>query len=174
MKILIGFILFLSVSFACDQPYEEFEGYKIGCNFEDKNNEFQLVELRGKLSLYQKNADEIFDSVNVIVLNGNIEGLVFVKNTESLGSSVDTFSEDRSLAKKAALLIRKINERFGENIQINPNRGTMIWTPDPNNKIISMINVTAPTIKNDNFDVVVYSIKLSNYFNQIKALNSND
>lgn len=47
MKILIGLILFLSISFACDHPYEEFEGYKIGCNFEDENNEFKLVKSRG-------------------------------------------------------------------------------------------------------------------------------
>lgn len=162
MKILIGLIFLLSISFACDQPYEEFEGYKIGCKFEDKNNEFKLVESRGEFSVYQKNTDGLFDNINIIVLSGNIEGVEFRKNTEVINSHAESFSQDGSIANNAAMFVRKINEQFGDKILMDTNDSTMVWRP--NSKVVKDIHVRIPNIKNDNFDVKIFSKKLFGFF----------
>lgn len=79
MRILLGLVLALSVSLACDQPHEEVGGYKIGCPFEDKTGFSSQPIGSGKgVSAYSLNLkDSFFDTVDVRELNGNIEELTF-------------------------------------------------------------------------------------------------
>lgn len=94
---LLTGLLFASWSYACDQPYEEVSGYKIGCPFEQKGD-FQMDDHRitqnGVLA-YVKADDKNFKQITVIELDGNIEGLELqlVDGSDDLDSVFESLAD---------------------------------------------------------------------------------
>lgn len=83
MKIIIGFILALSVSFACDKPYAEVQGIKIGCPLENSQALTVIKQKDGNgITIYEKNMDGMFDTATLLVVNGNIEAVIFKRTRE--------------------------------------------------------------------------------------------
>ena len=135
MRILLGFILALSVSFACDQPYEEVGGYKIGCPFDDKSG-FILDKSKAKdgISVYKsKLKNSFFQEVSVEVINGNIEGVSFDKKYHD---------DDSSFLDDEDVLLATLKERWGEFVAIDISRYNKIYSfRNTNSEVIDRVSV---------------------------------
>lgn len=72
-RLLLLPALLLGLSFACDQPYEEVAGYKIGCTYQEEGFEKSVDREDGNV-VYYFGEREIgpFDNVNITTLNGDI------------------------------------------------------------------------------------------------------
>lgn len=95
MRLLLSFILTLSLSLACDQPYEEVEGYKIGCPFDFAVSDGDGKSIDENLTSYSLKDEGIQKKllpmpindvgfqkalparISVYVMGGNIEGATF-------------------------------------------------------------------------------------------------
>lgn len=80
-RLLVLPILMLGLSFACDQPYEEVFGIKIGCSVEGINNFNEYTDLDLEIDganvfHLPLNDGNFFDSANILVINGGVEGLI--------------------------------------------------------------------------------------------------
>lgn len=118
MRILLGFILALSVSFACDQPHEEVGGYKIGCPFDDKAG-FNLDETdaSGKLSYYSKIKDGLFNVVVIATLDGLIE-------------YVELGVDGRVIPQKDAdSIMHSLAKRWGDPVEVSNVGYNAKWIP---------------------------------------------
>lgn len=105
MRIILGFILALSVSFACDQPHEEVGGYKIGCPFDDKAG-FELKESANGIDTYKlKEPSGFFNNVEISVINGSAEGIYFEKEYEI--GIVDHLNDEK-------IVLESLEKRWGE------------------------------------------------------------
>lgn len=83
MKRLLVLPLFiLGIAVACDQPHEEVFGIKIGCPVEDINNFNEYIDLDLEIGganvfhLPLLSNGSFFDSANILVINGAVEGLI--------------------------------------------------------------------------------------------------
>lgn len=105
MRIILGFILALSVSFACDQPHEEVGGYKIGCPFEN-NDIFELKESANGIDTYKlKEPRGFFNNVEISVINGISEGIYFEKEYEI--GVVEHLNDEK-------IVLESLEKRWGE------------------------------------------------------------
>lgn len=103
-KLLLLPALILGFSFACDQPYEEIAGIKIGCPYEgnlalgykDKDDD-QIIHFSERMK------DGFFDRVKIKVLDGNVEEISFLN-----------LSKDHDDIKSGGdALFEALNERWG-------------------------------------------------------------
>lgn len=124
MRILLGIILALSASFACDQPYEEVSDYKIGCNFDDADR-FHKIGERWDMgtAFYTKKTSGFFDVINIVTIDGKIESISFERNKNRSFNQGD----------KEALL-DSLNKRWGSIESIG---GSYFITPKSN--VVGMI-----------------------------------
>lgn len=131
MRVLIGFILALSVSFACDQPYEEVGGYKIGCPFV-VTDEYKLVDEEPAFNskTYTKNIDGVFDKVNITVMNEDVEFIRFDKNNYGKINQKDI--DD---------MLVVLNKRWGEGK--NDGKTSLYYTWSPDNSAIGEVVFTS-------------------------------
>lgn len=83
MRLIIAFILMLSISFACEQPYKEVQGIKIGCPIENMQG-LTLIQEKDDINrvVYEKNMDGMFNTAILWVVNGNIEAVIFKRTKE--------------------------------------------------------------------------------------------
>lgn len=75
-------VLMFGLSFACDQPYEEVAGIKIGCSVDEIPNAEKFIEagnFDGGVGLLNMDADGIFDNQIVIHLNNTVEGVALLQ-----------------------------------------------------------------------------------------------
>ncbi len=81
-KILIGLSLLISFAFACDSPYEEIQGVKIGCELADKDRftKEDVVSLGDSYYSTDKGV-KFFDSMEVETdENDKVIGVAFIKS----------------------------------------------------------------------------------------------
>lgn len=80
-KIILGFLVSLSFSFACDKPYEEIQNIKIGCEFEGGEGFKKLNQNAVGSNSYSSSKDiKFFDSMEVFTdENNKVTGIGFVK-----------------------------------------------------------------------------------------------
>lgn len=135
MRILLGIVLALSVSFACDQPYEEVGGYKIGCPFDDKTGFVQDdSETKDGVSVYKSRLkDSFFESVSIDIINGNMEGVSFDRKYHDNDSS---FLDDEDI------LLSSLKERWGDPVTIDISKYNKIYSfRNSGNEIIDTVSV---------------------------------
>lgn len=72
-RLLLLPVLIFGLSFACDQPYEEVAGYKIGYKYKEEGLEKIINREDGNIVFYygEKNAGP-FKDINITTLNGDI------------------------------------------------------------------------------------------------------
>lgn len=138
MRVLIGVILALSVSFACDQPYEEVIGYKIGCPFVvTKDYVESLVDPDNNMSEYRKIVKgSFYEEIEIVIWNGIIEmvkfGEPYIERT------------DYKYSKNVDEAVLALNKRWGNYSEIKISErhreySFYIWYPK--NNVIGLIDV---------------------------------
>ncbi|WP_077929231.1 hypothetical protein [Wohlfahrtiimonas populi] len=142
MKILIGFILFLSVSFACDQPYENIGRYRIGCPLIDKGKYSSLI-FNEDMTIYEDSGNETVQKIYVVELYGKVEGIGFEK-------LLDYDNAEHDVKR----YLRGIHKKFGRKLNTSLYSKRMVWLD---------------SIKSDTSYVSIFSHKLTDYINQIIA-----
>lgn len=145
MRVIFGLVLYLSVIFACDQPYEEVFGFKIGCPLENK--ESFVVQARneeGNITIYTKKLLGVFDTVRVIELNGNVE-ILELKIYENIHLSQHDINS----------LVTNVDHKWGQHKYQGP--GVFFWIPK--NNIISNIEVFSTYLDERNVLDLIYQSK---------------
>lgn len=104
-KLIFTLSLMLSLSFACDNPYEQIGDYKIGCPVEMSQHEFQLVgeeRISGEKAFFyvkENVTSDLFDGEAIIIVDGNVEFVMFLlKNGMPAGllqSLIERWGEPR-------------------------------------------------------------------------------
>lgn len=103
MRILLGLVLALSVSFACDQPYEEIGGYKIGCEFND-NGFLQTPSEEDGILSYVAVSKPPFDGVKLYAHNNILVKATFVREYDDL----------YDMNKDISSMLSRLKDRWGE------------------------------------------------------------
>lgn len=121
-RLLLLPILMLGFSLACDQPYEEIVGIKVGCPFKSAVNVKDYTKgdplLGGDFFYKDTDRDQLFNFEGLIIVDGNIEGLAlretrkpvnFKDFTSHINEMEQSFgkaqiSEDQSLSKEDLLM----------------------------------------------------------------------
>lgn len=99
MRYLLSLFLVAGISFACDLPYEDIRGYKVGCPIQD-NSGLKLESQEAELSKYSFFADnDIYYKQDINTINGNIEEVRLVTDF------------DREIDKNS--FISKLDSRWG-------------------------------------------------------------
>ncbi|WP_077929207.1 hypothetical protein [Wohlfahrtiimonas populi] len=114
MRFLLGIILALSVSFACDQPHEEVGGYKIGCYLNPAKMPYDKGSSDENIRVLSNNnlpSNSFFQVVVTTLLFGNIEKIQFSRS----------YPDYTQLSKDRLVLLNAINDRWGEYQEISPN-----------------------------------------------------
>lgn len=126
MRFLLLPLLLLSLSFACDQPYEEVYGIKIGCIFEP-TPDFKIKD-RGYEKIYQSDGDIEVATKRVLTLGDKARSLTiefFVKN--------DFKDND---------LLKQLRSRWGDGEVLSSNNSNDVYTVmfnETNNDIVSAV-----------------------------------
>lgn len=145
-KLLITLSLLSSFAFACDQPYEEIAGIKVGCNLGT------FTEKEYKIDV---DKDGFFHEGKALAENGNIKSLNFYKHyyvdknapeksfknirndIESLGYSLQErwgdFSEEKGM--------KEFVESKGESLLLNDDKQASITIRKPNSQIIEEVTI---------------------------------
>lgn len=142
MRILLGGItLALSVAFACDQPYEEVGGYKVGCPLENID-EFELINTIDEIGMkrYTKDTTGIFESVAIDTINGEIEWVGFL--TERDKPFFDDDTKD---------IVTSLKNRWGAFSD-----GPVGLINHPKNSLINEIVFYASSNPDDNIMMLMY------------------
>ena len=120
--------LMLGLSFACDQPYEEVAGIKIGCPLEDNGDFKEMVVIEATNStLYQKERTGIFNVIYVTTIDGIVESAIFGVNN---GAAVD-----KEIAQD---LFLSLENRWGKFEKLSESEYTVI----PNSAVLGRIDYT--------------------------------
>lgn len=95
-RLIVGMFLLASFAIACDSPYEDIQGIKIGCEFTggdgfEKSNDKALSD-----NLYRSTKDiKFFDSVEIETNNDNkIVGVAFIKEYDITMSNMKLQEEE--------------------------------------------------------------------------------
>lgn len=123
MRILLGFILSLSFSFACERFNEDMGEYKMGCPLEDKAT-YEYLGNENGMDSYGKNNHKIFDAVMVTTINNNIVRLEYSTEDGELSEAV------------IDNLMNELKEKWGEPKSVGE-KYQAFWEPD--NGIISRV-----------------------------------
>lgn len=123
MRILLGLILTISFSAACERFHEDVGEYKMGCPFEDKANYEYLSSEKG-MDIYVKNKHELFDAVLVTTINNNIVRVEYAAEEADLSES------------DVNNLMRELKEKWGEPKAVG-DEYQIFW--EPNNGIVSRV-----------------------------------
>lgn len=142
MRLIIGLLMATSIAFACDQPYEEVGGYKIGCPFEN-TSEFELIDTIDSIDMkrYTKDISGVFDSVTIDTLNGEIAWVGFLSERNKPYPTKDT--QD---------IIKSLENRWGN---FSEDNGGFVNQPD--NALISEIRFYASSNPDDNIMMLMYT-----------------
>lgn len=83
-KLIVLPTLLLGLSFACERPHEEVYKIKIGCPYGENTEDFKAQEYFSGVSFSKFSLEKgLFETVDIDILNGNIEGLTFSKSYTS-------------------------------------------------------------------------------------------
>lgn len=156
---LLPFLLF-SFVFACDFPHEEVGGYKIGCPHEGngtlKNEEGQDKNVQ----VFEEKLDgSFFEHVEISVLNGNIEGLIFRK----------TYTDVGDLVTDQLSTLSSLGDRWGDYEIFGSDTMQTYMFENPNSDVLNEVTVMSlfmPSISSIN---VIYESKKLNEYNTNKT-----
>lgn len=148
-RLLVLPILMLGLSFACDQPYEEVAGYKIGCPLENDKG-LKLKEKKEGIETYQKELKGVFfETEDVGVLNGNIETISFTRYQES---SYD-------LEKDMEVFLDALTERWGQGESKKGDITKLSTIENPKGELLDSISIMEFYSPGLNMATVTYSSK---------------
>lgn len=142
MRILLGLVLSLSVSFACDEPYEEIGGHKIGCPI-DRDQVIASSPLESGEVLNMFKADGFFDTVAATEVDNKIEAIFF--------SRANIKSSDLSHVTQ---LLNSLENKWGKLNEIEPD----IYHRAVNNDVIGEITLAFPKYEGDDL-ILIYQSK---------------
>lgn len=148
-------VFFWGLSFACDQSYEEIEGIKIGCPYTGDSSLGVSKNDDEKIIVYEQRLENsLFDSVEMEVMEGNIESLSFSKTFHDLGT----------LQKERDILFDSLDQRWGKAVVLGDNETLIVYVnKNPNSEYLGSILVMSSFIESAGILQVTYSSeKLSN------------
>lgn len=117
-RLLLLPVLILGLSFACNQPYEEIEGIKIGCPYIGDVSIGTPKEDDETITVYEKRLENsFFDSVEIEVLDGNVESISLIK----------IFHDLASLQKDRAILFEDLDKKWGDAVVMGNNEGLIVY-----------------------------------------------
>lgn len=147
MRILLGIVLALSVSFACDQPYEEVGGYKIGCYLNPAKMPYDKMVKDENMRVLSNDLpkDSFFKKVTTTLLNGNIEQIEF---TQSYSNYVE-------LSEDMLVLLDTMKKKWGEYIEINPKEKSAVIVSDKSNDNNYLFEITQISPR-DNYNIYLF------------------
>lgn len=133
MKRLLLFpILMFGFSFACNQPYEEVGGIKIGC---PQDVSFKLSSEDGdsdRLKSYKKElTDSFFNTVTIKVLDGNIEQVSFNKLYHEISNQDADWDS----------MVTTLSEKWGEYGRIDLPQAKIYSIKNPNSNLLEMVSI---------------------------------
>lgn len=134
MRFLLLPLLLLSLSFACDQPYEEVYGIKIGCSLEeikglDKFSAMTPMLGADALSYIDQGSEDFFNTVGLLYFDNSAEGVVLTSrdgtaNTKNFSLLLDELSKrwgDGFFLKEGVYVINTVNsDVIGVIVALNP------------------------------------------------------
>lgn len=126
MRILMSLVLALSFSFACDKPYEEAEGFKIGCPLEDTAG-YQVAteEFNGSPVVIYSKWDE--QGKTTISPNFNFVSLITVDNVIE---NVFLTNFNRPTEEDFLNVLGRLTQRWGVYLDFpKPSNKTYFWEP---------------------------------------------
>lgn len=143
--------LLLGFSFACDQPYEEIEGIKMGCPYMGDSSQGTTKNDDERITVYEQRLENsLFDSVEIEVMEGNIENLSFSKIFHNL----DALKKDR------AALFDSLDQRWGEAVVLGDNETLIIYVnKKPNSEYLGSILVMSSFTESAGILQVTYTSK---------------
>lgn len=151
MKRLLLLALGLAgLSFACDQPYEEITGIKIGCPVEssvDRKIYTQGDNLLGGDFIYKDVADtDFFNLKGLIIVNGNIEGITLRETRNPV--SFESFKER----------VKRMESSWGKSTLIEDDRAYVVYFNQiPNQDVVNYVD--SILVKEDGSMLVTYRTK---------------
>lgn len=161
MRTILGLFLALSFCHACEQPYEEVNGYKIGCPFNHDQKQFKLIKPDNGdgLEIYANNPQWIDNhkepNIHLMVMNNTLEGVKFW----IVGNAPDVDQ------KRLNELDQKWGKHSHEKVDTKGTgaayRFKHIYTWRPDNKNIHKI-----IFKSDWYGIAYYSKSLSDVVDQ--------
>lgn len=117
-RLLLLPALILGLSFACDQPYEEIEGFKLGCPYVGNLSAGTVKNDDEKIMVYEQRLENsFFDTAEIEVLEGNIESISLIKIFDNL----------TTLQKDRATLFESLDEKYGEAVVVGNNESLIIY-----------------------------------------------
>ncbi|UNM97330.1 hypothetical protein MMG00_05635 [Ignatzschineria rhizosphaerae] len=145
-------VLIFGFSLACDQPYEEIEGIKIGCPYIGDLSKGTLKEDDERVTLYEYRLENsFFDSAEIEVVEGKIEGLSLLK----------IFNNLEALKRDRGILLGSLDKKWGEGVVIGDNEGLIVYVnKKPNSEYLGSIMVLSSFIESAGIFRVAYTSKL--------------
>lgn len=148
-------VLMLGLSFACDQPYEEVGGIKIGCPYSVEFKSALSDEVNTRIETFKKTLnDSFFTGVDLDVLDGNIEKVSFTKSYEDL----------RQMNEELESILVVLSERWGKYYSTDSAGAKIFAIRNPNSEIlygISIIQVSSGRFGTNS--ITYFSKKFNDY-----------
>lgn len=113
MRLLLIPVLMASLAFACDNPYEEIGGIKLGCPVDSSQMKKQAID--GSIVFdewYKINNAGPFTFAEAEAYKGNVEALSFVKTYAMSIKSLPVLKGE--ITSNLKFLIESLSERWGE------------------------------------------------------------
>lgn len=150
-RLLLLPILILGLSFACNQPFEEVEGIKIGCPYTGglstgtpKNEDPQITVYEQRLE------NSFFDTAEIEVVAGKVESISLSK----------IFHDLASLKKGRDILFTSLNEKWGDAIVLGDNESLIIYVnKSPKSEYLDSVMVMSSFIESAGILQATYTSK---------------
>jgi hypothetical protein len=142
IKMSMLFFLLSGMAMADCTTYSEVRGYKMGCPFIDES--FQQTYQKNDLARYEKQLDDgVFDTVEVYILNGSIEGI--------------DFTAARSMTdEEKANILQLVHTQYGE----TQDDGFGAYSVNIDEGMLAMINFLPDASANDGKASLLYLSKI--------------
>lgn len=149
-RLLLLPFLMLGFSLACDAPYEEIEGIKIGCPYPEELSNGTFNE-DGKTILFERSLENsFFDSAEIEVLEGNVEGISLSK----------IFSDLEELKKERSALFESLDEKWGKAVVMGNNESLIVYVnKTPRSEYLDSIVVMSSVLESTGILRVSYTSK---------------
>ena len=164
---LLPFLLF-SFVFACDFPYEEVRGYKIGCPYNVEQGVMEKNSDDKRVKKYIKFFDEeFFNAVIITTIDGNISSLQFVKIYDELSQYIENSKQDYSL------VIDSLSKKWGEFDTIR--RGYYVFSSRKFDEgVLGSITILFDTVDRPGIGVTYESMTAIKYEKEIEEIRKRE
>ncbi|MBS7815929.1 hypothetical protein [Wohlfahrtiimonas chitiniclastica] len=132
MRIFLAAILCLSVSFACDQPFEEVGGYKIGCPYDPVGMEHSKKDDGTDIYVKKLEDDSFFQVVGLGLIDNKIEELSFFS----------AYDNPDNMKRDIENILTKFTKRWGEYKTLETGGGRTAYLFDnPNSSVLDSVGI---------------------------------